>query len=124
MKLMELVVPANDQMTAVQQKALLSIYLARGTSPAAAAAELKGDEKKMAAGEYLLTKRYIIPTASGVDITQRGGVELVSLGLIAQGQVTPKGRQLIDGEENDRSRETGGNAQNPQPTDQGNIPRF
>lgn len=96
MKLNEVVIPSNDQMTDVQQTALLSIFIGSGTSPEAAAESLKGDAKKMAAGEYLTAKQFITLSQAGVAITQRGMNELISSGLVQQGQVTPKGRQLIN----------------------------
>lgn len=96
MKLNEVVIPSNDQMTDVQQTALLSIFIGSGTSPETAAESLKGDAKKMAAGEYLVAKQFITLSQAGVAITQRGMNELISSGLVQQGQVTPKGRQLIN----------------------------
>lgn len=96
MKLNEVVIPSNDQMTNVQQIALLSIYLAGSTSAESAAEAIKGDDKKMAAGEYLIHKGFIVASTSGISVTQQGLNALMASGLIQQGQVTAKGRQLIN----------------------------
>lgn len=88
--------PSNNQMTSHQQVALLSVFIALSNSPEAGAEALKGDEKKMAAGEYLIQRGLVQVSGAGISITQRGVTELTSMGLIQQGMVTDKGQQLIN----------------------------
>jgi hypothetical protein len=96
MKLNEVVMPSNDQMTTTQQTALLSVFIAMSNSPEAGAEALKGSEQKMAAGEYLIHKGYVAVNQQGIGITREGLNLLITSGLIQNNVVTPKGQALIN----------------------------
>lgn len=129
MKLNEVVMPANDQMTTNQKIALLSIFIAQANSPLAGAEALKGSPQKMAAGEYLIQKGYVSMSNGGITTTQSGMAELASSGLVAQGIVTDMGKKLINPQAIQQAAPTPVApppapvaAANVPPTNQGNLP--
>lgn len=96
MKLNEVVVQANSQLTNMQKSVLLQVYMAQSISTQAAAESMKGNDKAIAAGEFLLTQAYVVLKNGGVSITKKGTMELVNQGLIANGQPTDIARHLIN----------------------------
>lgn len=96
MKLTEVMVSSNQQLTIMQQTCLLKVYLAQSTSPEAAAQTMKGNSQLIAAGEFLLNNGMLIQANGGVMVGPTGKNEISMSGLVDNNGVTEKGRQLID----------------------------
>lgn len=101
MKLNEVMVATNPQLSDNQAKVLLQVYLTN-RQPVSGMAALQGSEYSMTAGEQLLQQQLIQMVNGGVMITSAGVNALKNQGLLDEfGQATDLAQKLNTAQQDD-----------------------
>lgn len=95
MKLCEIAVSFNSQLSQEQKLCLLKVYMTSRVSADVASDSLAGDQKILAAAEYLMKFGMLASAGHGLSITQSGVAELTKNGIIDSTGVTEMGKELL-----------------------------